>query len=80
MLKLTGTVVNIYEAAAYKEGDEPKSKIQILGDVLLKSGEVKKDLIDITVPDASQYGKGEEVEIAVGAFAPKAGTVVLYAV
>lgn len=88
MLNLTGVLINAYKAPAFQsktaekgaEAPEEKPKLQILGDVALKNGEVKKDLLTITVPDLAPYeGKeGTKVSIPVGAFAPSKGNIAFF--
>ena len=55
MLQITGKVVNLYtnEAGTNKDGNayEAKHKVQLLGAVDLPNGDVKNDLIDLTVDD-----------------------------
>jgi hypothetical protein len=81
MISLTGVLVNVYKAPARNDDEEAKDKIQILGDLLLKNGETKKDLVTVTVPDASEYQgrEGEMITLPVGAFAPAKGSVIFYA-
>jgi hypothetical protein len=81
MITLTGVLVNVFKAPARSDEEEAKDKIQILGDLLLKNGETKKDLVTVTVKDASEYQgrEGEVISMPVGAFAPAKGNVVFYA-
>lgn len=81
MITLNGTLLNVFKAPARGDADE-KDKIQILGDVALPNGEVRKDLMTITVKDARQYEgrQGEAISLAVGAFAPQKGTVIFFQV
>jgi hypothetical protein len=87
MLNLTGVLVNTFVSPVFKskdaqEGEQKpqKPKLQILGDVALKNGEMKKDLITVSVPDLSPYeGKeGSEVTIPVGAFSPSKGNIAFF--
>jgi len=83
MITLNGTLLNVFRAPIRKnaqEGETEKDKIQILGDIALPNGEVRKDLMTITVRDAREYqGKeGSEIAVAVGAFAPQKGTVIFF--
>ncbi len=85
MITLNGTLLNTFKAPVRKgseEGEKEKDKIQILGDVALPNGEVRKDLMTITVKDASKFeGRhGEDISLAVGAFAPQKGTVIFFQV
>jgi|AntRauTorcE11898_2_1112593.scaffolds.fasta_scaffold36469_2 hypothetical protein len=85
MITLNGSLLNVYRAPVRKaaeEGEKEKDKIQILGDVALPNGEVRKDLMTITVKDARKYQdlQGSEVSVSVGAFAPQKGTVIFFEV
>ena len=85
MITLNGSLLNVYRAPVRKaaeEGEKEKDKIQILGDVALPNGEVRKDLMTITVKDARNYQdlQGSEVSVSVGAFAPQKGTVIFFEV
>lgn len=79
MITLNGFLVNIYKQPKKGDRDE-KDKIQILGDIPIEGGGVRKDLVTITVPDASAYEgcEGTEVSVAVGAFAPQKGSVIFF--
>ena len=87
MLNLTGILVNAYTAPAFQakdaqegENKPQKPKVQILGDVALKNGEMKKDLITVSVPDLIPYEgqEGNEVTIPVGAFSPSKGNIAFF--
>ena len=85
MITLNGSLLNVYKAPvpkAAEEGEKEKDKIQILGDVALPNGEVRKDLMTITVKSARQFEgqEGTEISLAVGAFAPQKGTVIFFQV
>lgn len=83
MFSITGTLVNTYRAPLRKGAESTeteKDKIQILGDIPLNNGEVRKDLISITVPDVRKYEgqEGVEVTVAVGVFAPAKGQIIYF--
>lgn len=83
MITLNGTLLNVFRAPVRKnaeEGEKEKDKIQILGDIALPNGEVRKDLMTITVKDARRYQdkEGTQVAVSVGAFAPQKGTVIFF--
>ena len=85
MITLNGNLLNVFRAPVRKaaeEGEKEKDKIQILGDVALPNGEVRKDLTTITVKDARKYQdlQGSDVSVSVGAFAPQKGTVIFFEV
>jgi len=61
MITLNGSLLNVYKAPIRKgaeDGETEKDKIQILGDVALPNGEVRKDLMTITVKDARELTAG----------------------
>ena len=83
MITLNGLLLNVFRAPVRKnaeEGETEKDKIQILGDIALPNGEVRKDLMTITVKDARQYQdkEGSQIAVSVGAFAPQKGTVIFF--
>jgi len=87
MLSLTGVLVNTFTSPAFQAKDAQKDeqkpekpKLQILGDVALKNGELKKDLLTVSVPSLIPYeGKeGSEVTIPVGAFSPSKGNIAFF--
>lgn len=82
MITLNGTLLNVFKTPARGESSEEKDKIQILGDVALPNGEIRKDLMTITVKDARHFDgqEGSEISVAVGAFAPQKGTVIFFQV
>jgi hypothetical protein len=85
MITLNGVLLNVYKAPIRKgaeDGETEKDKIQILGDIALPNGNVRKDLMTITVKSARQFeGKeGTDISLAVGAFAPQKGTVIFFQV
>ena len=88
MLNLTGVLVNVYKSPAFISKDaqeglekpEDKDKLQILGDVGLKNGETRKDLLTVSVKNIQDYeGKeGSEISVPVGAFAPSKGSIIFF--
>jgi len=79
MITLNGVLVNVFTQP--KKGDrEEKDKIQILGDIPVEGGGVRKDLATITVPDGREFEghEGQEISVSVGAFAPQKGTVIFF--
>ena len=82
MITLNGMLLNTYKQQTRRDGEQiEKDKIQVLGDIPQPNGEIRKDLVTITVPDANRYKDriGEEVSIPVGAFAPSKGQVIFFA-
>lgn len=85
MITLNGVLLNVFKAPIRKdaeEGETEKDKVQILGDVALPNGSLRKDLMTITVKNARQFEgqEGTEISLAVGAFAPQKGTVIFFQV
>jgi len=79
MITLNGVLVNVFTQPKKGDRDE-KDKIQILGDLPVEGGVVRKDLATITVPEVLPYeGRvGETISVSVGAFAPQKGTVIFF--
>ncbi len=63
-----------------KEGKEydASNKVQLMGEVMLPSGEMKYDLMDLKVDDLPSWEvfKGRTVSVEVGAFAPSKGNII----
>lgn len=84
MLQLAGKVINLFtlEAGTDREGKEyaERYKVQLLGDVAMPNGDIKHDLMDLTVDDLSDWTglQGKAVTIDVGAFAPAKNSVVYF--
>jgi len=80
MITLNGTLLNIFKTPPRGENSEEKDKIQILGDVALPNGEIRKDLMTITVNNVRKFEglQGTEISLSVGAFAPQKGTVIFF--
>ncbi len=78
MIQLTGTLLHTFKATN-REGED-KDKVQVLGDVALQNGEIRKDLMTISVQSLGKYEglEGTEVTIPVGAFAPQKGTIIFF--
>jgi len=79
MITLNGVLVNVFTQPKKGDRDE-KDKIQILGDIPVDGGGVRKDLLTITVPSASAYEgrEGEFISVPVGAFAPAKGSIIFF--
>lgn len=82
MLQITGQVINVFTVAGGKdkEGKEydPSNKVQLMGQVILPSGDMKYDLMDLKVDDSHLWEsyKGKTVSVEVGAFAPSKGNII----
>lgn len=83
MIKLEGVVINTFkiEAGTNKKGEEYEAadKVQLLGSLELPNGQIKNELIDLKVEDASIYEafKNKLISISCGAF-PAGKNVVFY--
>lgn len=84
MLKLSGKVVNVFtqEGGTSKDGKEydERHKVQLMGHVALPNGDIKMDLLDLTIQDLSDWNdmQGKEVSIDIGAFAPAKGNIIYF--
>ena len=84
MLQITGQVVNVFTLDAGKDKDgkdyAERYKVQLMGNVALRNGDAKYDLMDLTVDDLTDWVglKGKVVSIDVGAFAPSKGNIVCF--
>ncbi|EPS3326784.1 TPA: hypothetical protein JI399_RS21090 [Acinetobacter baumannii] len=75
MIKLEGTVLNTYhlDGGTNKKGEEyeARDKVQLLGSLELPNGQIKNELIDLTVEDSRIYDdfKNKVISISCGAMA-----------
>lgn len=75
MIKLQGTLLNAFrmEGGKGKDGKEyeARDKVQILGSLELPNGEIKHELVDLTVEDSRIYDafKNKIISINCGAMA-----------
>lgn len=72
MLLMTGQLLNVFEnpKGVSKDGKEfgGQHKIQVLGEVLLQNGEIKRELVDLTCHDIDAFSPhlGEKISFPVG--------------
>ena len=84
MLQITGRVVNTFtqEGGTDKEGKpyDERHKVQLMGQISLPNGEIKVDMIDLTVEDLELWKtyKDKQITIDVGAFAPSKGNIIYF--
>ena len=84
MLQITGKVVNVFttEAGKGKDGTEyaERHKVQLMGQVALPNGDVKMDLMDLTIDDLAEWNdkQNKTVSIDIGAFAPSKGNIIYF--
>jgi hypothetical protein len=75
MINLQGTVINVFtqQGGTNKKGEtfEDRDKVQILGALDLPNGEVKNELITLSVENARDFCDflNKKISIAVGAMA-----------
>lgn len=69
MYQVTGQVINLFNSPA-SEKYEASFKVQILGDMPLVDGQVKKEMLTLNVPkdvfNSLQGRTGEEVTLPIG--------------
>ncbi len=85
MFTLTGQVVHVFEQPGRidkETGEVGKSstKVQIMGNMPVKNGEQRLDMITLTVEDRKTYEelKKKTVRLPLGFFAPSKGQIVYY--
>lgn len=84
MLQISGKVINVFtqEGGKNKDGTdyEERHKVQLMGEVALPNGDVKVDLMSLTVQDLSDWNEvqGKTVSIDIGAFAPAKGNIIYF--
>lgn len=81
MITINGTLLNVFKQPTRVEGeDDEKPKIQVLGDIPQRNGEIRKELVTISVPNIGDYEEleGQYVSVPAGAFAPAKGTVIFF--
>lgn len=72
MLTLTGTVVNVFETPKGTLGDGKeyggKWKVQFMAEQLLRNGQKKAEIVDLSIDDPRPFEalKGQETTVDVG--------------
>jgi hypothetical protein len=76
MIKLEGTIINVFTQQGGKDkktGDafEDRDKVQLMGELELPNGDIKHELINLSVDDGKHYEtlKNKRVSIPCGALA-----------
>ncbi len=75
MINLQGTVINVFtqQGGTNKKGEtfEDRDKIQILGALSLPNGEIKNELLTLSIENARDFHAllNKKISIAVGAMA-----------
>lgn len=85
MFTVTGQVLKTYiqPGGVDKESGEvgpATAKVQIMGEMPVKGGDSRYDMITLTVEDQTTYEglKGKRVRLPLGFFAPSKGSIVYY--
>lgn len=84
MLQITGKVVNVFtqEGGTSKDGTEyaERHKVQLMGEMALPNGDIKMDLMDLTIDDLTDWTdkQNKTVSIDIGAFAPSKGSIIYF--
>lgn len=62
------------------ETSPPTAKVQIMGEMPVRGGDSRLDLITLTVEDKKEYDglKGKRIRVPLGFFAPSKGSIVYY--
>lgn len=85
MFQVSGAVLHLFDAPgrvdkASGEVDADKPKVQILGEIPQRNGQVKYDIISLTCHSPEDFAalKGKRVSVPIGMFAPTAGNIVYF--
>lgn len=72
MFSLTGTIFNCFFTPATEKYPEPSYKVQLLGDQLMKDGQVKKEMVTLKFPHDAyvllEKNLGNTVSMPIGLF------------
>lgn len=85
MFTVSGTVINVFDQIG-KLNEETGEiapttpRLQLLGDMPTKNGEVRKDMITVKVENKRAYEDllGKEIRLPIGVFSPSKGQIVYY--
>ena len=84
MLQITGQVINVFtqDGGTSKDGTEyaERHKVQLMGQMPLPNGDLKMDLMDLTIEDLGDWNdkQGKTISIDIGAFAPSKGNIIYF--
>lgn len=85
MFNVTGQVLHVFTDAdrtdtATGEIQKGKPRVQILGDVPLANGEIRRDMITLSVESRADYEAliGSTISVPLGMFAPSKGQVAYF--
>lgn len=81
MYEVTGQIINVFHSPATDKYDET-FKVQLLGDMPLVDGQVKKEMLTLNVPrpvyDSCQTQRGEVVSLPIGFYVKNNVLVTFY--
>ena len=85
MFTVTGQVVKTFVQpggvdTSTGEASPPTAKVQLLGEMPVKGGDSRLDLVTLTVDDLPSYEalKGKRIRVPLGVFSPAKGQIVYY--
>ncbi len=85
MFQVSGVVLHLFDAPGRVdktsgEVDADKSKVQIMGEIPQRNGQVKYDIITLTCHSPEDFAglKGKRISVPLGMFAPSAGNIVYF--
>jgi len=85
MFTVSGTVINVFDQIGKLDEEtgivSPTTpRLQLLGDMPTKNGEVRKDMITVKVEDKRAYKDllGKDIRLPIGVFSPSKGQIVYY--
>lgn len=86
MFQVSGQVVHVYDAPQTidkQTGEvkrEEKPKVQIVGDMPLPNGQLRYDIITLTVENKDEWKalQGRRITVPLGLFAPSKGSIVYF--
>ncbi len=79
MFSIHGQIVNTFYTPASEKYPEPSYKVQLLGDHVTKDGQVRKEMLDLSIP-VDVYNSlldqvGKMVRLPVGLFVSDKGSI-----
>lgn len=79
MFSIHGQIVNTFYTPASEKYPEPSYKVQLLGDHVTKDGQVRKEMLDLSIP-VDVYNSlldqvGKMVRLPVGLFVSDKGAI-----
>lgn len=85
MFTVTGQVIKTYVQQGNLDKEtgeigESSVKVQILGEMPVKGGDSKVDLVTMTIEDQKTYATlvGKKIRVPLGFFAPSKGQIIYY--